>query len=72
MIFLIKRKMPITTNAIKKEKTDFISPFRMILSGSSGAGKTHFAGELLKNKLFENDIEHVYYYHPCWMIIGIG
>ena len=59
--------MPITTNAIKKEKTDFISPFRMILSGSSGAGKTHFAGELLKNKLFENDIEYVYYYHPCYL-----
>ena len=59
--------MPITTNAIKKEKTDFMSPFRMILSGSSGAGKTHFAGELLKKKLFENDIEYVYYYHPCYL-----
>ena len=48
--------MPITTNAIKKENDRFISPFRMILSGSSGAGKTHFAGDLIKSDLFEDKI----------------
>ena len=59
--------MPVTTNAIFKQKDDFISPFRMILSGSSGAGKTHFAGNLIKTNLFEDDIQFVYYYHPCYL-----
>ena len=59
--------MPVTTNAIFKQKDDFISPFRMILSGSSGAGKTHFAGNLIKANLFEDDIQFVYYYHPCYL-----
>ena len=59
--------MPITTNAFRKENDFFVSPFRMILSGSSGAGKTHFAGKLIKEKLFENPIEYVYYYHPCYL-----
>ena len=35
-------------------ETKFSFPFRMILAGSSGSGKTHFAGKLLKrNDLFE-------------------
>ena len=59
--------MPVTTNAIFKQKDEFISPFRMILSGSSGAGKTHFAGDLIKANLFEDQIEFVYYFHPCYL-----
>ena len=39
----------------------------MILSGSSGAGKTHFAGDLIRGDLFENKIEFVYYFHPCYL-----
>ena len=39
---LHKEKMPVTTNAMIKENDYFISPFRMILSGSSGAGKKTF------------------------------
>ena len=56
-----------TTNAIKKDNDCFISPFRMILSGSSGAGKTHFAGDLIRGNLFESKIEFVYYFHPCYL-----
>ena len=51
--------MPVTTNAMVKENDYFISPFRMILSGSSGAGKTHFAGDLIRARLFESEIEFV-------------
>ena len=56
-----------TTNAIRKDNDNFISPFRMILSGSSGAGKTHFAGDLIRADIFENEIEFIYYYHPCYL-----
>ena len=59
--------MPLTTNAVRKNETKFTSPFRMILSGSSGAGKTHFAGELLQNNLFDSDFEYIYYFHPCYL-----
>ena len=59
--------MPVTTNAMMKQNDYFISPFRMILSGSSGAGKTHFAGDLIRAKLFESEIEFVYYFHPCYL-----
>ena len=45
----------------------FSFPFRMILAGSSGAGKTYFAGELLKSNLFEDDISAVHYYYPCYL-----
>ena len=59
--------MPVTTNAMMKQNDYFISPFRMILSGSSGAGKTHFAGDLIRANLFEEEIEYVYYFHPCYL-----
>jgi len=60
--------MPLTTNAVKKENDKFCFPFRIILSGSSGAGKTHFAGNLLKAAdLFQNEVEYIYYYHPCYL-----
>ena len=39
----------------------------MILSGSSGAGKTHLAGELLQNNIFDSDFEYIYYFHPCYL-----
>ena len=39
----------------------------MILSGSSGAGKTHFAGELIRADLFQQKIDFVYYFHPCYL-----
>ena len=46
----------------------FSFPFRMILAGSSGAGKTYFAGELLKRfDLFEEKISEVHYYFPCYL-----
>lgn len=46
----------------------FSFPFRMILSGSSESGKTYFAGQLLQRKdLFEDQIEAVVYYYPCYL-----
>ena len=49
------------------ENSKFSSPFRIILSGSSGSGKTYFAGKLLQSNLFENEIENIYYYYPCYL-----
>ena len=59
------------TRAIKGhvlKNSSFSFPFRMILAGSSGAGKTHFAGELLKRQdLFDQKISAVHYYFPCYL-----
>lgn len=59
------------TRAIKGyvlKDAKFSFPFRMILAGSSGAGKTHFAGELLKrDDLFEDTLSAVHYYFPCYL-----
>ena len=57
------------TRAVKGriiEKT-FSFPFLMILAGSIGAGKTHFAGQLLQSDLFEDHISEVHYYFPCYL-----
>ena len=59
--------MPITTNAIKIENENFSAPFRMILSGSSGAGKTFFAEKILKHNIFDKKADFVYYFHPCYL-----
>jgi len=60
--------MPLTTNAVKKENDKFSFPFRIILSGSSGVGKTHFAGGLLRSRdIFEKNPEFIYYFHPCYL-----
>ena len=49
-------------------ETKFCFPFRMILAGSSGSGKTHFAGRLLADKeLFEDQISSIVYYYPCYL-----
>ena len=46
----------------------FSFPFRMILAGSSGAGKTYFAGQLLSNShLFEQNVSAVHYFYPCYL-----
>ena len=49
-------------------ETKFTFPFRLILSGSSGSGKTHFAGKLLqRNNLFCERVSNVVYYYPCYL-----
>ena len=49
---------------IKKEKK-FAFPFRLLLCGSSGSGKTFFAGELLKRKnIFDEEVSNVSYFYP--------
>ena len=49
-------------------ETKFAFPFRMILAGSSGSGKTFFAGKLLADKtLFEENISAIVYYYPCYL-----
>ena len=49
------------------EETKFSFPFRMILAGSSGSGKTHFAGELLKGDFFQEAVSNIYYYYPVYL-----
>lgn len=44
------------------ENFEFDKIFRVYLSGSSGSGKTYFARELIKRRLFR--CERVYYFHP--------
>ena len=58
------------TRAVKGHIIDkkFAFPFRMILAGSSGAGKTYFAGKLLgRYDIFEDKISAVHYYFPCYL-----
>ena len=46
----------------KEVQLNYADIFRVFISGSSSAGKTHFANRLLKENLF--DFERVYYFHP--------
>ena len=46
----------------KEVETQFSEIWRIFISGSSSAGKTHFARELLKANLFQ--YKRIYYYHP--------
>ena len=46
----------------KEVQLNFAEIFRVFISGSSSAGKTHFARRLLETKLF--DFDRVYYFHP--------
>ena len=41
---------------------EFSPLFRVIISGASQTGKTHFAESLIKKQLFK--CERVYYFHP--------
>ena len=49
---------------IKFKEIDSLSSdiWRVFISGSSSAGKTYFAKELLKSKLL--NYERIYYFHP--------
>ena len=46
----------------KEVQLEFAEIFRVVISGSSSAGKTYFARRLLELKLF--DFDRVYYFHP--------
>ena len=47
------------------DRGSFHSPFRMILSGSSGSGKTTFAEKLLlRNDLFKEPVTQIIYFYP--------
>ena len=46
----------------REVETQFSEIWRIFISGSSSAGKTHFARELLKSEMFR--YKRVYYYHP--------
>jgi len=50
----------LTGDLVKTAK--FHHPASIILSGSSGVGKTSFALELVKNQHFTKPIRHVYYF----------
>ena len=47
---------------IKQVNYEFAPIWRVFLSGSSSAGKTHFARLLLETKLI--DFDRIHYYHP--------
>ena len=47
---------------IKQVNCEFAPIWRVFISGSSSAGKTYFARQLLEARLF--DFERIYYYHP--------
>ena len=47
---------------IKQVKSEFAPIWRVFISGSSSAGKTYFARQLLETKIF--DFERICYYHP--------
>ena len=50
------------------QETQFSFPFRMILAGSSGSGKTFFAGKLLADRsLFRGCPLSIVYYYPCYL-----
>ena len=64
-LFILKMTRAVKGHLLDKQ---FSFPFRMILAGSSGAGKTYFAGELLKrDDLFEDNVSAVHYYFPCYL-----
>ena len=46
----------------KEVQLNFADIFRVFISGSSSAGKTYFAQQLLKERLFK--FKRVYYFHP--------
>ena len=46
----------------KKIETNFPEIWRVFISGSSSAGKTYFAKQLLLANLF--DVKRIYYFHP--------
>ena len=58
-IFLISRIVMIR---YKEIEFNFAPIFRVFISGSSGNGKTHFAYDLLKSRIF--CFNRVYYFHP--------
>ena len=50
------------------DETKFCTPFRLFCSGSSESGKTYFVEQLLKRRdLFQENIEYVKYYYPCYL-----
>ena len=59
----IQRKMSFCKMFRYKEvQLNFAEIFRVFISGSSSAGKTYFARQLLEHNLF--DFDRVYYFHP--------
>ena len=53
------------------KNTLFSFPWRMVLSGSSGSGKTYFANMLLaRQDLFQEHVKSVLYCYPCYMDVA--
>jgi len=60
--------MVITLTGEKKDQVEFSYPYRMLISGSSGSGKTFFAEKLLSRAdLFEKRIEKILYFYPSFI-----
>ena len=49
-------------------KIEFAYPYRILLSGASGSGKTYLAGKILaRPDLFEKSAKRIIYYYPCFI-----
>ena len=60
--------MPLTINGTIIKDSKFSYPWRMILSGSSESGKTHFARKLLQQReLFTDSVNSIIYHYPCYL-----
>ena len=60
--------MKVTVNGEIIPKTEFAYPYRILLSGASGSGKTYLAGKILeKEDLFQRKAKRVIYYYPCFI-----
>jgi len=60
--------MVVTITGENKDQVEFSYPYRMLISGSSGSGKTFFTEKLLKTKdLFEERIERIIYFYPTFL-----
>ena len=60
--------MPLSIEGHIIPDVKFTYPFRCILSGSSGSGKTEFAKKLIsRDDIFNGKITQIRYYQPCSM-----
>jgi len=60
--------MVMTITGENKDQIEFSYPYRMLISGSSGSGKTFLAEKILSRPdLFEKRIEKIIYFYPSFL-----
>ena len=59
--------MNLSVNGDIIPKTKFAYPYRILLSGASGSGKTYLAGKILdRTDLFERRAKRVIFFYQCF------